>query len=125
MKPRSRAVISRKQLAKELQHENDIDDGLTADVEAERPKTRAECPETRPCPWVGCRHHLALEATEYGGVLPPLDDWETRETCALDVADRKQEPTLEEIGELLGITRERVRQIEERALAKLNREVVE
>lgn len=27
-----------------------------------RPTTRAECrDEARPCPWVGCRHHLLLE----------------------------------------------------------------
>lgn len=27
-----------------------------------RPKTRAECrAEARPCPWVGCRHHLLIE----------------------------------------------------------------
>ena len=27
-----------------------------------RPTTLAECgQEARPCPWVGCRHHLALE----------------------------------------------------------------
>lgn len=27
-----------------------------------RPKTRGEClAEARPCPWVGCRHHLLIE----------------------------------------------------------------
>jgi hypothetical protein len=30
-----------------------------------RPKTRAECrDEARPCPWVGCRHHLLLEVAK-------------------------------------------------------------
>lgn len=41
-------------------------------------------------------------------------------TCALDVADAGQH-TLAEIGEVLGITRERVRQIEHIALDKLRR----
>lgn len=30
-----------------------------------RPTTLAECgQEARPCPWVGCRHHLALEVAQ-------------------------------------------------------------
>ncbi len=32
-----------------------------------RPRTRADCVrgmEARPCPWVGCKHHLALEEAE-------------------------------------------------------------
>jgi hypothetical protein len=30
-----------------------------------RPKTRAECrDEARPCPWVGCKHHLLLEVAK-------------------------------------------------------------
>ncbi|MFY3742456.1 sigma factor-like helix-turn-helix DNA-binding protein [Anaeromyxobacter sp. Red801] len=40
------------------------------------------------------------------------------ETCALDVADRGP-LTLDEVGKILGVTRERVRQIEVAALEKL------
>jgi transcriptional regulator len=40
--------------------------------------------------------------------------------CVLDIADQG-ELTLEEIGKLTGVTRERVRQIEEKALRKLAR----
>jgi DNA-directed RNA polymerase sigma subunit (sigma70/sigma32) len=40
------------------------------------------------------------------------------ESCALDVADRGDH-TLNEGGEMLGVSRERVRQIEEQALHKL------
>ena len=30
-----------------------------------RPTTRGDCgQEARPCPWVGCRHHLLLEVAE-------------------------------------------------------------
>jgi hypothetical protein len=63
--------------------------------------TRGDCEGgPRPCPHQTCRYHL-----EVG--LP--------ESCCLDVADRGSQ-TLEQVGEILGITRERVRQIEERAL---------
>lgn len=27
----------------------------------QRPRTRGECGEVRPCPWVSCRHHLLLD----------------------------------------------------------------
>jgi DNA-directed RNA polymerase sigma subunit (sigma70/sigma32) len=40
------------------------------------------------------------------------------ETCALDVADRGG-ITLEEVGEIMNLTRERVRQVETAGLAKL------
>jgi len=34
-----------------------------------RPTTRAACgQEARPCPWVGCRHHLLLEVAQSNGV---------------------------------------------------------
>jgi len=39
------------------------------------------------------------------------------ETCVLDIA--KHPRTLEDIGDILGITRERVRQIEEKTLKNL------
>jgi len=44
------------------------------------------------------------------------------ETCALDVADRGG-ATLGEVGSVLGVTRERVRQLEERALRRLRHPV--
>lgn len=40
-------------------------------------------------------------------------------TCSLDIADDGPH-TLDELGELFGLTKERVRQIEEAALAKLH-----
>jgi DNA-directed RNA polymerase sigma subunit (sigma70/sigma32) len=40
------------------------------------------------------------------------------ETCSLDVADRGG-ITLEEVGELLNLTRERIRQVEAAGLEKL------
>jgi DNA-directed RNA polymerase sigma subunit (sigma70/sigma32) len=40
------------------------------------------------------------------------------ESCALDIADRGG-ITLEEVGEIMNLTRERIRQLETRGLAKL------
>jgi hypothetical protein len=85
-----------------------------------RPATRGECAGLpRPCPYVGCRHHLYLDVGKAGGVKlsTTLDPSAMPASCSLDMADRG-ESTLEEIGELLGVTRERVRQIEARAQAK-------
>jgi sigma-70-like protein len=88
----------------------------------ERPRTRADCVDApRPCPWAGCRHHLALDVNDLNGSIkrtfPDVEIEDMAETCALDVAERG-DVTLEEVGAALNITRERVRQIEVRALAK-------
>lgn len=47
-----------------------------------------------------------------------------RHSCALDVADAGGS-TLEEVGGILNLTRERIRQIEVKALLKLNRRAPE
>jgi hypothetical protein len=87
----------------------------------QRPQTRAECENgIRPCPFVSCKYHLAFDIKPCGSLLdiwPAVEVWELKHTCALDEA--KQEHTLEQIADLLNLTRERVRQIERRALAKL------
>ena len=50
--------------------------------------------------------------------FPDLEVWEMTETCALDVADRGG-ITLEEVGTLLNLTRERIRQVERSGIDKL------
>lgn len=74
----------------------------------------------RPCPYVGCRYHLYLETQ--GSTIkinyPNRESWDIPESCTLDVAD-KDGLTLEQVGKILWITRERVRQIENRSLVKL------
>jgi hypothetical protein len=93
-------------------------------AEHQRPRTRAECPEG-PCPWVSCVHHLYLDVSDDSGAIkinhPDKEVWELAETCALDVADRGEGVTLEEVGALMNVTRERVRQVEGRALVQLRR----
>ena len=81
-----------------------------------RPRTRAECSqEQRPCPWVSCKHHLYLDINPETGSIkinfPELEPWELKNTCALDVAE-KGGITLEEVGEIMNLTRERIRQVE-------------
>lgn len=97
---------------------------LYPDVEdVVKPKTRAECiGSERPCPFVSCKHHLYLDVSARTGAIklnfPDLEVWEMNETCALDVADRGG-TTLEEVGAIMNLTRERIRQVEVKGLAKL------
>jgi DNA-directed RNA polymerase sigma subunit (sigma70/sigma32) len=50
--------------------------------------------------------------------FPHLEVWEMAETCSLDVADRGG-ITLEDVGAILNLTRERIRQVEVRGLVKI------
>jgi hypothetical protein len=91
--------------------------------DAERPEAREDCASgERPCPFVSCKHHLYLDVSARTGAIklnfPDLDVWEMSETCALDVADRGG-TTLEEVGAIMNLTRERIRQVEVKGLAKL------
>ncbi len=91
--------------------------------EIEHPKVRADCAGgERPCPFVSCKHHLYLDVSARTGAIklnfPDLEVWEMTETCALDVADRGG-TTLEEVGAIMNLTRERIRQVEVKGLAKL------
>jgi hypothetical protein len=117
--PRSRTIpikrLTRAELAEGAR--------LNPPVDIPRPRTRAECRGAmRPCPWVACKHHLYLDINPNTGSIkinfPDVEPWELAETCALDVADRGP-ITLEEIGLVTNLTRERVRQIEVRGLLAL------
>ena len=88
-----------------------------------RPRSRGECKNApRPCPWVSCKYHLYLDIVPQSGSIkmnfPDLEVWEMTETCALDVADRGG-ITLEDVGSLLNLTRERIRQVERSGIDKL------
>jgi hypothetical protein len=91
--------------------------------DVERPKMREHCSQMqRPCPFVSCSHHLYLDVNPETGAIklnfPHLEVWEMAETCSLDVADRGG-ITLEEVGAILNLTRERIRQVEVRGLCKI------
>ncbi|MCL2326604.1 MAG: DNA-binding protein [Proteobacteria bacterium] len=88
-----------------------------------RPVSRGDCRNaSRPCPWVSCKYHLYLDIVPQSGSIkmnfPDLEVWELTETCALDVADRGG-ITLEDVGVLFNLTRERIRQVERSGLDKL------
>lgn len=105
-----------------------------------RPQSYATCVNTglgsegKPCPFVSCKRHLALEIRGSSLVVcaphtvpgkddpdPVIDiDFDSmKETCSNRLFEEPH--TLETIGESLGLTRERVRQIESNGMKALQR----
>jgi len=120
---------SRRQIARELRRERELgvaDEELAAlvkEVEGIRPRSRADCVNgPRPCMFISCKHHLYLDVNPATGSIkvnfPDREVWEIEESCALDVADRGG-ITLEEVGAMMNLTRERIRQLETFGLRKL------
>jgi hypothetical protein len=128
--PRKRSkTMSRKEMARDLRRRRlsgDVDPEereLLTTIEQERPKTRADCINgPRPCMFVSCKHNLYLDVNPETGSIklnfPDKEIWELEHTCALDVAE-KGGITLEEVGQIMNLTRERIRQVETRGLMKL------
>jgi len=116
---RARTISVKRMTKRELE----IGRMLYPETDYYKPRTRAECVDgPRPCPYVSCQHHLFLDVSARTGAIklnfPDLEVWEMNETCALDVADRGG-TTLEDVGAIMNLTRERIRQVEVKALAKL------
>ena len=116
---RARTISVKRMTKRELE----IGRMLYPETDYWKPRMRAECLEgARPCPFVSCQHHLYLDVSARTGAIklnfPDLEVWEMNETCALDVADRGG-TTLEDVGAIMNLTRERIRQVEVKALAKL------
>ena len=112
------------------------------------PKTRAECKDgPRPCPWMSCRWHLGRLAyrsarrtvirpvfpRELAAQIEEGDFSGMRWTCALDVLDA--EPMVvprvawhvgiadnKYIGDILGLTKQRVHQLVRIAIGKVQRQ---
>lgn len=109
----------------------------------DRPRTTRECDEEfldmgtpgQACPFLSCVHHLAIDVNERTGSysinvpfeledeesdpVPSVTLDERAYTCSRKAAlDGPQ--TMESIGEAIGVTRERVRQIVDSALNKLS-----
>lgn len=119
---RSKTLSSRRLSRDEIAEANDI----VSSLDHLRPHFREQCATgPRPCPWVSCKFHLYLDVNPATGSIklnfPDLEVWEMAETCALDVADRGG-ITLEEVGAILNLTRERIRQVEVHGLEKLHLE---
>jgi hypothetical protein len=117
-RPRGRTIAPRRLTSAELRHV-----GRVVPEQVDRPRTRAECSnQVRPCPWVACKHHLYLDVNPRTGSIklnfPDLEPWELEHTCALDVAEDGGH-TLEEVGDITNLTRERIRQLELRGLLEL------
>jgi hypothetical protein len=118
-RPRSKTIAMKRLTREELR----VGAAMYPPVDIPRPTSREECRgEMRPCPWVACKHHLYLDINPETGSIkinfPDLEPWELKHTCALDVAERGG-ITLEEVGEIMNLTRERIRQVEVRGLLKL------
>ena len=118
-RPRAR-TIAPKRLTKEEIRMGAL---LAPLMDYQTPQTRGECKDgPRPCPFVRCRHHLYLDVNPDTGSIklnfPHLEVGEMEHTCSLDVAERGG-MTLEEVGHILNLTRERVRQVEVAGLEKL------
>jgi len=122
-------TMSRKEIVRDLRRQRSlglIDPELQQtiqEIEQSRPRSRADCVNgPRPCMFVSCKHHLYLDVNPSTGSIkvnfPDKEIWELGETCALDVADRGG-ITLEEVGGIMNLTRERIRQVETRGLLKL------
>ena len=97
-------------------------------VDYRRPRTWGECEAADlgsaelPCPFVSCRHHLYLDVDEGNGSIkinfPGREPHELPATCALRVAEEGG-ITLDGLGARVNLTKERVRQLEERIVARL------
>ena len=122
-------TMSRKEMARDLRRRRlagqlDPEEAeLLQSVDSQRPRTRADCINgPRPCLFVSCKHNLYLDVNPETGSIklnfPDKEIWELEYTCALDVAE-KGGITLEEVGAIMNLTRERIRQVETRGLLKL------
>lgn len=93
-------------------------------LHVQRPRTRGECANVpRPCPFVSCKYnnylHVEGDRLKIPSSVDP-DEVDPRTSCALDVAEYEG-ATLDDIAHAFGVSRERVRQIESKALAKVSR----
>lgn len=121
---RKRAVRARTISVKRMtKRELEIGRLLYPEDDYNKPRVRNACMGgARPCPYVSCKHHLYVDVSPRTGAIklnfPDLEVWEMGDSCALDVADRGG-TTLEDVGAIMNLTRERIRQVEVKALAKL------
>ena len=93
-------------------------------LQPERPPNREICENgVRPCPYVSCRFHLYLDVRGDGVLrinFPEREPDELMASCALDMAEDGPR-TLDQVAGLMGMSKERARQLEASALQKLRK----
>jgi sigma-70-like protein len=109
---------------RELAFGKKIADAMLEELgEIRRPLVRADClieGSPRPCPFVSCKYNLYLDVHPRNGSLklnfPDLEvhEMDALASCVLDVTEFGP-ASLEQTGQLMNMTRERVRQIAVRA----------
>ena len=91
-------------------------------LQPHRPPNRSICENgVRPCPYVSCRYHLYLDVRGDGVLrinFPEREPEELMASCALDMSEDGPR-TLDQVAALMGMSKERARQIEATAFAKL------
>jgi hypothetical protein len=114
---------STRKINRDMKYEETLPPEVYEWLEMLRPRTRGECREgLRPCPYFSCKYHLYLDIKKNGSFklnFPNVEIMDMQNSCSLDIAEQEPPQTLDEIGNLMNLTRERVRQIESRALRKL------
>jgi hypothetical protein len=104
-----------------------VEGGDLLDIDGEeglltKPRRRADCLEgLRPCPFVSCRYNLYLDVRGDGVLrinFPDREPSEMTASCALDLAADGPR-TLEAVASIMGMSKERARQIEVAGLDKV------
>jgi hypothetical protein len=118
-------TMSRREMLREKRRREKAGNKLEI-LEYDRPTNRSQCVNgARPCLYVACKYHLYLDVNPETGSIkinfPDQEPWELEDSCSLDIAERGG-VTLEEVGEILNLTRERVRQVEVTGLGKLRQD---
>lgn len=94
-----------------------------SEYERPRPRTRGDCVgHELQCPFVSCKYHLYLDVSPATGSVklnfPDLEPDQLEHSCVLAIADRGG-AMLEDVGEVMNVTREMIRQIEAKAVRRI------
>lgn len=123
---RTRPVtVSSRRLNRREREEQALREFLDPHWDRDRPRVLGDCEpggknEARPCPWVSCRYHLAIETNEENGsikyVFPNRELEDMPFTCAFDAIAARGPQHLKQVAMLLGVTHERVQQVAAKGL---------
>lgn len=111
----------------------ELEDGTHCEAIVRRGELPRVCPECGAkqawrCLWINCKYHVYVDVLRDGDPSFPLDPDGSKgptafeHTCILDIVARGPQ-TLETVGGLLDVTRERARQLESKALPRMRRKL--